>query len=137
MSPRMIRLLVVASVIGVFLGGLVVGYVLGTRRAAEPPSARRGPPPHHRPGPPGGVDHLLDEFAGRLELSGEQRDRIRAILVDGQRAAREITARVRPELEARRAEMEAAIAEVLDDEQRARYREMLPDGLPRPPPPPH
>ena len=137
MNPRAIRLLVIASVAGVFLSGLVVGYVLGARRAAEPPAAAdlRRPPRH---GPPGGppVEHLVDEFADKLALTPAQRDRIHGILADGARDARAITARVRPELEARRAELEAAIAEVLDEEQRARYREMLPDGLPRPPGPP-
>jgi Spy/CpxP family protein refolding chaperone len=141
-SPRAIRLLVIASVMGVFLGGLTVGYVLGVRRAAEPAPAPApfGPRPPHPPGPPGPpgprVDRLLEEFAGRLALTPEQRDRIRTILADGARAAHEITLRVRPELEAERAEIEAAIADVLTEEQRARYREMLPEGLSRPPGPP-
>ena len=128
MNDRIIRLLVIASVAGVFLGGLVTGYVLGTHRAGEAP-AFRGPP-----GPPPGREAFLERFSAELGLTPPQHDAIAAILRDGERGVRETFARRRPELEQRRATIEAAITAVLTDEQRARYREMLPDGLPRPPP---
>ena len=131
MSDRTIRLLVIASVLGVFLGGLVTGYVLGVHRSVEP-VARDGRP--HGPPPP--MEPLLDRFTAELGLSPPQRDAIATVLRDGERTMREAFARVRPELEAKRAEIEGAIANVLTEEQRARYREMLPDGLPRPPPGP-
>jgi hypothetical protein len=129
MTDRIIRLLVIASVAGVFLGGLVTGYVLGTHRAAEP-AVLRGPP-----GPPT-REAFLAQFSADLGLSPPQRDAIAAVLRDGERDMRETFARLRPELEERRERIEAAIAAVLTAEQRARYREMLPDGLPRPPPGP-
>lgn len=135
MTARAIRALVVTSVLGVFLGGLVVGYVLGTRRAAQVASPAPSQPPGPRPPPPPEVriDRMLDVFARRLELTADQRAQIRRILLEGERDARAILERARPELEARRASLEAAIVDLLDEPQRVRYREMLPDGLPRPP----
>lgn len=121
MSPRTIRVLVIASVLCVFLGGLVTGYVLGRR---EP--ATVAPPQRER---------LIDQFARELALTGEQRAAIQAVLRDGERTVREAMQRVRPELEAKRSAMERSILDVLTPAQREQYRAMLPDGLPRPPPP--
>jgi hypothetical protein len=127
MNERMLRLLVVASIVGVFLGGLVIGYGLGVRRAAEPPAS----------GPAGGpprLEELLDRFTARLGISPAQRDRIEQHLRDGERKLRETMTRVRPELESHREQIERAILDELTAEQRVKYHEILPHGLPRPPP---
>lgn len=59
-----------------------------------------------------------------LDLSEAQRATLRKILSDGDCRARAIIDRVRPELEAKRAEIEAAMAAALTEEQRARYRDL-------------
>lgn len=132
MTDRIVRLLVIGSVIAVFLGGLITGYVLGTHRAGEPP-----PRPGERVGPPGPgprqLDALLDRFTSEVGVSSDQRAAIATVMRDGQRGLRETMERLRPELESRRTAIEGAIDQILTDEQRARYHAMLPDGLPRPP----
>lgn len=125
MTERMIRVLVIASIAAVFLGGLVTGYVLGLRRAAEPAHLHPGAAP-----PPRGA--LLERFDAVLELSATQRDAIAKLLAEGERTMHETFARLRPELETHRQRIEKAIVDLLSEPQRARYREMMPDGLPRP-----
>jgi hypothetical protein len=131
MTDRIVRLLVIGSVIAVFLGGLVTGYVLGTHRAGEPP------PREDRLGPPGPgprqLDALLDRFTAEVGVSADQRAAIATVMRDGQRGLRETMERLRPELEARRTAIEGAIDQILTPDQRARYHAMMPDGLPRPP----
>jgi hypothetical protein len=136
MTDRIVRLLVIGSVIAVFLGGLVTGYVLGIHRTVEP-----GPPPPAPIGPPPGpgprqLDALLDRFSTEIGVSPDQRAAIATVLHDGQRGLRDTMERLRPELEAHRAKIEGAIDQILTPEQRDRYHAMMPDGLPRPPGPP-
>lgn len=134
MTDRIVRLLVIGSVIAVFLGGLVTGYVLGIHRTVEPrpaPADRIGGPP---PGPgPRQIDALLDRFSTEIGVSPDQRTALAAVLRDGQRGLRETMERLRPELEARRTAIEGAIDQILTPDQRDRYHAMMPDGLPRPP----
>jgi hypothetical protein len=135
-KPRTIRVLVITSVLGVFLAGLVVGYAAALYRAGSdatpPPPGRRSPPD-----PAGGVGERiarrLERFGSVLELADDQRVALTKILTDGERAMLAITAGVRPQLQAKRAELEAEISAVLTVEQRVRYRDLVPGGLARPP----
>jgi uncharacterized membrane protein len=134
MNPRTIRLLVIASVLGVFLAGLVIGY--GVRFYVENEVVVRSPSPSEQPRtrrPFGDIARRIERVGNDLGLSDAQRTTLTQILTEGERSAQAIIADVRPRLIAKRAEIEAEIAAVLTQAQRAHYREVVPGGLARPP----
>jgi hypothetical protein len=98
---------------------------------------RRG----RRPGDPRSfaTERAVERLAERLELTGEQRDAVQAIL-EGQRAAAgEVFQEMAPRLQSLVDSTHARIRGLLDDEQRARFEELLRVDrglLGRPPPPP-
>ncbi len=141
MSPRSIRLLVMVSVLGVLLAGLVAGYTLSIYRDQQlersMPSAGRPRPPRPAIDSESYVARRLERLSRRLDLSEAQRAAILKILSDGNAAARATIDRVRPQLQTIRAEIEAAITAELTEEQRARYLTMDRDRAPPGRSPPH
>jgi predicted dehydrogenase len=147
------RLAAAGVMLALFVSGGVTGGVLvhlveqGTRPDArwerrdddEPDmdGRRRG----RRPGDPRSfaTERAVERLAERLELTGEQRDAVQAIL-EGQRAAAgEVFQEMAPRLQSLVDSTHARIRGLLDDEQRARFEELLRVDrglLGRPPPQP-
>lgn len=103
-------------VLVVFSGGLAAGFAVRPWLDPEPPRGFRG-----RGGPPPSsvrrTERLLDRLDANLELSDDQRGRLREVFEAGRLRFRELDASVREQFEAERARMNAEIATILTAEQ--------------------
>lgn len=115
MNRTSMRLWAGLFVLVVFSGGLAAGFAVrpwfdpetsrGFRgRGGSPPSARM-------------TERLLDRFDADLELSDDQRGRLREVFEAGRLRFRELNAGVRQQFEAERTRMNAEIATILTAEQ--------------------
>ncbi|MCC6528297.1 MAG: hypothetical protein IT373_36975 [Polyangiaceae bacterium] len=106
--------------LGVFvLGGVAGGGIVRACTLSELRSAiRRGPPAQAF------ARFRIEALRRHLELGDEQVEQIRAILEQAQQEQSLALASCSPDLEERRARVDAAIAEVLTPEQRAAYAEL-------------
>lgn len=115
MTRTSMRLWVGFFVLVVFSGGLAGGFALRPWFDPEPPRGfrgRGGPPPSARM-----TERLLDRLDANLDLSDDQRQRLREVFEAGQQRFRELNAGVREQFEAERARMNADIAAILTAEQ--------------------
>ena len=115
MTRTSMRLWVGFFVLVVFSGGLAGGFAVRPWFDPEPPRGfrgRGGPPPSARM-----TERLLDRLDANLELSDDQRQRLRDVFAAGQQRFRELNAGVREQFEAERARMNADIAAILTAEQ--------------------
>ena len=141
MNRTSMRLWAGLFVLVVFSGGLAAGFAVRPWLDPEPPRGfrgRGGPPPSARM-----TERLLDRFDADLELSDDQRRRVREVFEAGRIRFRELNAGVREQFEAERTRMNAEIATILTAEQmeifesrivrmrrdrRDRFRPRGPDG---------
>ena len=115
MNRTSMRLWAGLFVLVVFSGGLAGGFAVRPWFDPEPPRGfrgRGGPPPSARM-----TERLLDRLDANLELSDDQRQRLRDVFAAGQQRFRELNAGVREQFEAERARMNADIAAILTAEQ--------------------
>ncbi len=115
MNRTSMRLWAGLFVLVVFSGGLAAGFAV--RPWLDPETSRGfrgrgGPPPSARM-----TERLLDRFDADLELSDDQRRRIREVFEAGRIRFRELNAGVREQFEAERTRMNAEIATILTAEQ--------------------
>ena len=116
MNRTRLRLWAGLFVLVVFSGGLAAGFAVRPWLDPEPPRGFRG-----RGGPPPSsarrTERLLDRLDADLELSDDQRGRLREVFEAGRIRFRELNAGVREQFEAERAQMNAEIAAILTAEQ--------------------
>ena len=116
MNRTSMRLWAGLFVLVVFSGGLAAGFAVRPWLDPEPPRELRG-----RGGPPPGsarrTERLLDRLDADLELSDDQRGRLREVFEAGRIRFRELNAGVREQFEAERTRMNAEIATILTAEQ--------------------
>jgi len=115
------RSIAFTSVFGLFLLGVVVGAL-----AMHLVYATRFPPgPPHGPGRPGASGpEFLERLERRLDLTPEQKDEIRAILVDSVGEAEGMRREMEPRVREHAERVGERIREVLTPEQRRRFDEM-------------
>jgi hypothetical protein len=110
---------------GVVTGGLLVGHV-GHIRHARPPRASNANHQAQQPSSPGGLRlDLLRRLQSELSLTPEQKERIDAILRQGQERTRKIMDPVRPQLQEEFRKVKAAFRDALAPEQQQRFDELL------------
>ena len=116
MNRTSMRLWAGLFVLVVFSGGLAAGFAVRPWFDPEPPRGFRG-----RGGPPPSsarmTERLLDRLDANLELSDDQRQRLREVFEARRLRFRELDASVREQFEAERAQMNAEIATILTAEQ--------------------
>lgn len=115
MNRTSMRLWAGFFVLVVFSGGLAAGFAVRPWFDPEPPRGfrtRGGPPPSPRM-----TGRLLDRLDANLDLSGDQRRRLREVFEAGQLRFRDLNDRVREQFDAERAQMNAEIAAILTAEQ--------------------
>ena len=115
MTRTSMRLWVGFFVLVVFSGGLAGGFAVRPWFDPDPPRGfrgRGGPPPSARM-----TERLLDRLDANLELSDDQRERLRDVFEAGQQRFRELNASVREQFGAEQAQMNAEIATILTAEQ--------------------
>ena len=113
MNRTSMRLWAGLFVLVVFSGGLAAGFALRPWLDPEPPRGFRG-----RGGPPPRMtERLLDRLDADLELSDDQRRRLRDVFEAGRIRFRELNAGVREQFETERTRMNAEIAAILTAEQ--------------------
>ncbi len=115
MNRTSMRLWAGLFVLVVFSGGLAAGFAVRPWFDPEPPRGfrgRGGPPPSARM-----TERLLDRFDADLELSDDQRRRLRDVFEAGRIRFRELNAGVREQFDAERTRMNAEIATILTAEQ--------------------
>ena len=119
MNRTRLRLWAGLFVLVVFSGGLAAGFAVRPWLDPEPPREFRG-----RGGPPpssarrtGRTERLLDRLDADLELSDDQRGRLREVFEAGRLRFRELNASVREQFETERTRMNAEIATILTAEQ--------------------
>ena len=116
MNRTRLRLWAGLFVLVVFSGGLAAGFAVRPWLDPEPPRGFRG-----RGGPPPSsvrrTERLLDRLDADLELSDDQRGRLREVFEAGRLRFRELDASVREQFEAERTRMNAEIATILSAEQ--------------------
>lgn len=116
---RRTRLLALASLLVVFVAGVLVGAAAEHARRER---GFRGEPPR-RPGPPE-IFAAQGELGRRLHLTAEQSDSIQRIILRDRAKADAIFREMRPRLRARFDSTSAAIDAVLTPEQRAEFRRL-------------
>ena len=116
MNRTSMRLWAGLFVLVVFSGGLAAGFAVRPWLDPEPPRGfrdRGGPPrPSARM-----TERLLDRLGADLELTDDQRGRLRDVFEAGRVRFRELNAGVREQFEAERTRMNAEIAAILTAEQ--------------------
>ena len=116
MNRTSMRLWAGLFVLVVFSGGLAAGFTVRPWFDPEPPRGFRG-----RGGPPPSsvrrAERLLDRLDADLELSDDQRGRLREVFDASRQRFRELNASVREQFEAERTQMNAEIAAILTAEQ--------------------
>ncbi len=116
MDRTSMRLWAGLFVLMVFSAGLAAGFAVRPWVDPEPPRSfrgRGGPPP-----PPARMtDRLLDRLDADVDLSDDQRRRLREVFEARRLRFRELNASVREQFEAERAQLNAEIAAILTAEQ--------------------
>ena len=116
MNRTSMRLWAGLFVLVVFSAGLAAGFALRPWVDPEPPRGFRG-----RGGPPSPparmTDRLLDRLDADVDLSDDQRRRLREVFEARRLRFRELNAGVREQFEAERAQLNAEIAAILTAEQ--------------------
>lgn len=117
MNLNRMRLWAGLFVLVVFSAGLAAGFALRPWVDPDPPRGGRfrdrgEPPPSARM-----TERLLDRLDADAELSDDQRRRLREVFEARRLRFREISAGVREQFEAERAQMNAEIAAILTAEQ--------------------
>ncbi len=124
MNRTSMRLWAGLFVLVVFSGGLAAGFAVRPWLDPEPTRGFRG-----RGGPPPRsvrmTERLLDRLDADLELSDEQRGRLREVFEIRRSRFRELEAGVREQFEAERAQMNAEIAAILTAEQMAVFESRI------------
>ncbi len=110
---------------GVVTGGLLVGHAAHNHHGRPPHAANANRPPQQAPSPGGLRFDLLRRMQSELSLTSEQKDRIDAILRQGQERTRKIMEPVRPQLQEEVRKAKAAFRDALTPEQQARFDELL------------
>ena len=116
MNRTSMRLWAGLFVLVVFSGGLAAGFAVRPWFDPEPSRGfrgRGGPPPPSARMP----ERLLDRLDANLELSDDQRGRLREVFEARRLRFRELDASVREQFEAERTQMNAEIAAILTAEQ--------------------
>ena len=116
MNRTRLRLWAGLFVLVVFSGGLAAGFAVRPWLDPEPPRGFRGrgePPPNSARR----TERLLDRLDANLDLSDDQRGRLREVFEAGRLRFRELDASVREQFEAERTRMNAEIATILTAEQ--------------------
>lgn len=148
------RLLAVAILLAVFMAGIFGGATLfflfqpdGHRVVTRQDHIVAGP--GHMLGDREGVVFMKtpgsDFFGGELDLTAEQNERVEALMEDQRQKAEQLMSEMEPRMKALVDSTNAAIEELLSEEQRARFREIQAERrdlivrrfrTPDPPPPP-
>ncbi len=127
MSDNRVRLWFSVFVLVVFCVGLAGGIVIG-RRMGPPPRAP-GPPFAGmfggRGGRPEPSSRLIDRLTDELQLSGEQRVKVEAILSARRQKLEQLNQDVISRAETERQAMQSEIRAVLTPEQQKRFDEWL------------
>ena len=99
---------------------IAFGFTLGLSFAAwrRPPLPR---PPLQAPGRPGAVEHFVDRFATRFDLTAEQKARALDIVAERGKEMDSLRNEVRPRYEALRMKARADLRDILNPEQRLEY----------------
>ncbi len=116
MKRTSMRLWAGLFVLVVFSGGLAAGFAVRPWFDPEPSRGFRG---RGGPAPPSArmSERLLDRLDANLELSDDQRGRLREVFEARRLRFRELDAGVRKQFEAERTQMNAEIAAILTPEQ--------------------
>jgi uncharacterized membrane protein YccC len=110
---------------GVMTGGLLVAHV-GHVRHARPPRTGSANRQAQQPSSPSGLRlDLLRRLESELSLTPEQKERIDAIIRQGQEQTRKIMDPVRPQLQEEVRKVTAAFRDALAPEQQKRFDELL------------
>ena len=116
MNRTRLRLWAGLFVLVVFSGGLAAGFTVRPWFDPEPPRGFRG-----RGGPPPSsvrrTERLLDRLDADLELSDDQRGRLREVFDASRQRFRDLNANVREQFEAERTQMNREMAAILTAEQ--------------------
>ena len=118
MNRTSMRLWAGLFVLMVFSAGLAAGYVVRPWIDSDPPRAFRG---RGEARPSARTERLLDRLDANVDLSDDQRRRLREVFEAGRLRFREINAGVREQFEAERAQMNTEIANILTAEQMQVY----------------
>ena len=114
--PGKRRRLTLAGLIVIFVSGALVGSALTV--IFRPERARRGRRTIEET-----RDSMTEKIAGRLDLSSEQTERLRKVVEDGLKELRELRREIQPRAERVAGGLREKVAALLDDEQRARWKE--------------
>ena len=110
---------------GVVTGGLLVGHE-GHNRHGHPPRSANANRQAQQPSSPGGFRlDLLRRWESELSLTAEQKERIDAIIRQGQERTRKLMEPVRPQLQEEVRKAKAAFRDALTPEQQTRFDELL------------
>lgn len=124
----------IISVFALFLMGIVIGaFGMHLVASHHMPWHPRGM--MHRPGPMGPPPHVLEGLMEELDLSADQRERVRILLAEGHRKAEALRREVSPQVRAQMEETHRQILEVLTPEQRRQVEHLHPRLRPFPPQP--
>ena len=117
MSNPSMRLWAGLFVLVVFVAGLAAGVLVRPWLSPGPPRSVSGRGMVGRPAPDRMTERLLDRTSARLDLTGDQEQRLRAVFDGRQQRLREINEQVRERFETQQAQMTAEIAAILTSEQ--------------------
>ena len=128
MSDNRMRLWFSVFVLVIFCVGLAGGIVIGRRMG--PPTERAFGPPFGgmfggRAGRPESSSRLIDRLTDELQLSGEQRVKVEAILAARRQQLEQLNQDAVTRAETERAAMQSEIRAVLTPEQQKRFDEWL------------
>jgi Spy/CpxP family protein refolding chaperone len=115
----------VTWVFALFLMGIVIGaFGMHLFESHQGPWHPRSPAAGHRGmGPP---PHVLEGMMDEVELSADQRERVRILLAEGRHKAEALRHEISPQVQAQMEEMHRQIMEVLTPEQRRQVEGMHP-----------
>ena len=115
----------VTWVFALFLMGIAIGaFGMHLYESHHMPWHPRGPAAGHRGmGPP---PHVLEGLMDELDLSADQRARVRVLLDESRRKAEDLRHQVSPQVQAQMEEMHRQIMEVLTPEQQQQLEGMHP-----------
>jgi uncharacterized membrane protein len=116
MNRTSMRLWAGLFVLMVFSAGLAAGFVVRPWIDPDPPRGGRG-----EARPLARTERLLDRLDANVDLSDDQRRRLREVFEAGRLRFREINAGVREQFEAERTQMNTEIANILTAEQMQVY----------------
>lgn len=113
--PGKRRRLTLAGLIVIFVSGALVGSALTVIFRPSGAEGRRTIEETR--------DSMTEKIAGRLDLSSEQTERLRKVVEDGLKELRELRREIQPRAERVAGGLREKVAALLDDEQRARWKE--------------